>query len=62
MLTTHPDEPSGDSVDIKDKVASAMKSSGLSAVRLFTASTKLTMDMYQGEKSELLLELCSKIR
>lgn len=31
-------EPSGgSSVDIKDKVASAMKSSGLSAVRLFTA-------------------------
>ena len=33
-----PAEPSGgSSVDIKDKVASAMKSSGLSAVRLFTA-------------------------
>ena len=33
-----PTEPSGgSSVDIKDKVASAMKSSGLSAVRLFTA-------------------------
>ena len=29
--------PTSDTVDIKDKVASAMKSSGLSAVRLFTA-------------------------
>ena len=29
---------SGESIDIKDKVASAMKSSGLSAVRLFTAN------------------------
>ena len=31
------DASSPDSIDIKDKVASAMKSSGLSAVRLFTA-------------------------
>ena len=37
--SSKPSEPteSGESIDIKDKVASAMKSSGLSAVRLFTA-------------------------
>ena len=31
------DTAASDTIDIKDKVASAMKSSGLSAVRLFTA-------------------------
>ena len=31
------DTATSDAIDIKDKVASAMKSSGLSAVRLFTA-------------------------
>ena len=35
--TTSGEQSDTDSVDIKDKVASAMKSSGLSAVRLFTA-------------------------
>ena len=35
--TTSDEQSDTDSVDIKDKVASAMKSSGLSAVRLFTA-------------------------
>ena len=35
--TTSDEQSHSDSIDIKDKVASAMKSSGLSAVRLFTA-------------------------
>ena len=35
--TTSSEQSHSDSIDIKDKVASAMKSSGLSAVRLFTA-------------------------
>ena len=37
MAVENEDTTSNTNIDIKDKVASAMKSSGLSAVRLFTA-------------------------